>query len=744
MSPVYSYLPLANFRLHLGSSALQAERLGALLQTMAQKKDLMEQLLHLSSQISVYLSDAESSGTLLAQLGDVQEEWRLLEGTFMRSLQHASSSNCQHSLLIKEAEQLKAKLEAFQRASFQKRDSRSALECICLTSDLKLYGQLYLRLQSQSDALDHFSLGQKEKDEIKRSLLELASLLSVTKSKLNTSAHTFGSIASAKTDKHSLDLIRWAKQAENHMLAGQRLALFPEEARVQINEMKKSYSDFMFRRSTVQVEVKQMKDQTHNTENEDLEQIEDICQMISENFNLAVDGMTAKLEEREKLLGKLANVDAWLAETQAKVDLRSHVDSVTNADIGDLKSELTIHKSATVDIEKQLKVVETLMESCKEIAAELSPGDSRYLVNRLSGLWTELDGLLANAKATSWELKELIHERASADEELENIQTSLRQISADLEQETFPLTQDTVLAVERWKHMLMEHQCEVQELPHCQEARRSSILCTIGELQDQCKALSVHAFEQDKYVHLRRQMEESRDAAHERIERSGDESLTVAERFKLCQSLLVELPLIKTQCQEAADQLEAVAQELSQPELEAERQRISHSVETLVSWEESVTVRVKVLENQLLPGLRFSSEYPALIELFQGISVELAEARLVNPDEKSIDGALRRRWVIWRNTESGMRLLEGLGRRENADLKNCRGIHLLKDSNKKECHSQMVSQNPLLFMVFTFSRSSFELFLKSLMSPSTGQFIPGQRIIEGLSVGCSGSYRLPP
>lgn len=675
---------------------------------MAQKKDLMEELLHLSGQISVYLSDAESSGTLLAQLGDVQEEWRLLEGTFMRSLQHALSANCQQSLLIKEAEQLKAKLEALSRATFQKCDSRRTLECICLTSDVKLYSQLYFRLQSQSDSLDHFSLGQKEKDEIKCSLQELASLLSVTRSKLNTSVHKCGGVASAKTDKHLQDLIIWAKQAENHLFAGQRLALFPEEARVQICEMKKSYGDFMFRRSTVQGKVEQLEGQAHNAENNDAEQISatanDLCNMISENFKLAVDTMTANLKKREKLLGQLANVDAWLAETQAKVDLRSHVDSVTNADIGNLKGELTIHQSSTIDIEKQLNVVETLMESCKEIAAELSPGDSRYLVNRLSGLWTELDGLLANAKATSWELKELIHERVEADEELENIQTSLGQISADLEQQTFPLTQDTMLAVERWKHMLIEHQCEVQELPHCQEARRSSILCTIGELQDQCKALCVHAFEQVKYVHLRRQMEESRDAAQKRIERTGDESLTVGERFKLCQSLLVEFPLIKTVCQEAADQLEAVAQELSQPELEAERQRISHCVETLVSWEESVTVRVKILENQLLPGLHFTSEYPVLMQLFQGISAELAGARPVSPDEKSIDSALRRRWVIWRNTESGLRLLEGLGKREKVDLKNCLGIHSLKDSNKKECHLQMVSQTPLLCHIYLFAK----------------------------------------
>lgn len=690
-----SYTFLVYSRHALGSSALQADKLHVLLQTMAQKKGMMEQLLHLSSQLSVHLSDAESSGALLAQLGDVQEEWRLLEGSIKRALQHASSSNCQYSLLIKDAEQLKAKLEAIQRGSFQSHDSKSTFDCICLASDLKLYNQLYLHLQSQSDALVHFSLGQKEKDEIKRSLQELVSLLNVTRSKLNTSTYGYGGVSTVKTNKHLQDLIIWAKQAENHLFLGQKLALFPEEARMQMVEMKKFQSDFLSRRYKMQSEVEQMKNLARDTEKKGLEEMvqrtEDLYKAVAENFDLTVNTMKTKLEEREKVLRQLANVDAWLTETHAKTDPCSHVDSVSKADIRNLKSELKSHKLATLEIKNQLKVVETLTESCREIAMGLSPGESRYLVNRLSGLWAELDGLLAHVKATSWELEELILERTSADEELANIQTSLHKISTDLEQQRFPLTQETVLMIEHLKHMLMEHQCEVQELQHCQEAKRSSILCTIGELQDQCKALSANAFEQDKYMHLRRQMEESRDIAEEQIQRAKDKTATVGERFKLCQTLLVELPLVKTQCQEAADQLEAVAQELCQPELEAERQRISRTVETLVSWEHSVTSDIKILENKLLLGLCFSSEYPALMELFQRIRAELEGAQPVHPNEKSVDSALRRHWVIWRNIESGMRVLEGLGEKEKIDLKNHKQLYWLKDSNKKECHLQMVS-----------------------------------------------------
>lgn len=681
----------------MGSSALQADKLQALLQTMVQKKNMMEELLQLSSQLSGHLSDAESSGALLAQLGDVQEEWRLLEGSIKRALQHASSSTSQSSLLIKEAEQLKAKLEALQTSNFQSHDSKSGLEFVCLTTDLKLYGQIYLHLQSQSDALVHFSLGRKEKDEIKRNLQELGSLLNVTKTKLDTSAYSCGGISSAKINKQLQDLIMWAKQAENHISIGEKLALFPEEARIQIAEMKKFQTDIWYRRSKMQVEVEHMKDVASDMEKEDRDQvlktIEDLYGAIADSLDHVLNTMKKNLQEREKLLCQLASMDTWLAETHAKRDPCAHVDSISKADVRKLVDELKSHKLATLEIESQLKLVEAMADSCREIAVGLSPGESRYLVNRLSGLWTELDGLLAHEKATSWELEELIHEQNSSDEELSTIQASLQQISTDLQQQRFPLTQETFPTIAHLKHMLMEHQCQVQELQHCQEAERSSLLCTIGELQDQCKALSIHVFEQDKYLHLRRQMEESRDIAKEQIQRAKDKTVSVGERFRLCQTLLVELPLVKTQCQEAADQLEAIAQELYPSELKSERQRIQSTVKTLVSWEHSVTDDIKSLEANFLLGLHFSSELPALMELFQRTRVELEGAEPVNPDENAIDIALRRCWVIWRNMESGMRVLEGLGRKEKINLKNYKELYSLRDATMQECHLRMVSLN---------------------------------------------------
>ncbi|XP_029903714.1 nesprin-2a [Myripristis murdjan] len=688
----------------LRSSVLQAESLSVLLRTLEQKTGMMEELLRLSSQLSVHLSEAESSGALLAQLGDVQEEWRLLEGSIKRALKHASNSSSQYSRLIKEAEQLQAKLESLQKSStFMQpsqtiHDSKSTLEFACMTTDLKLYNQQYLHLQSQSDALGHFSLGRKEKDEVERVLRKLRSLLNVTKNQLDTSSTSIGGTSSAKINKHLKDLVIWAKQAENHMTFGKTLALFPEEARIQIVEMKKLQTDILTRRSNMQVEVEEIKALASNMEKEESDQvamslkyIEGLYAAIAGSSAHALDIMEKNLQEREKLLHQLTDMDAWLAEAHVNRAPYAHVDNISKANIVNLESKLRIHKLATEEIENQKAVVDNLAENSKEIAVGLSPAESRYLVNRLSGLWTELDGLLAHERAASWELEELIHERTASDVEFSNIQASLKQISSDLEQQTFPFTKDTLSTIETLKHMLMEHQCQIQELQHCQESKRSSLLCIAGELQDRSKSLSMRAMEQDKYLHLKKQMEDSRDIAEGQIQRYKDETLSVGERFKLCQTLLVELPLVKTQCQEAADQLEAIGQDLHPSQLNSERLKIRQIVETLVSWEHAVTDDIKNLEVKLLEGLHFHTELPALIEFFQRTRLELEQAEPVDPDEKAIDIKLQRCWVIWRNLESGMRVLDILGQKEKINPRTHGELYSLKDATMQVCHSHMES-----------------------------------------------------
>lgn len=674
----------------LESSALQADGLHALLQTMVDNKGMVEELLCLGSQLSVHLSDSESSGALLAQLGDVQEEWRHLMGSIKRAFWHASNTVCQHSVIINNIEELKAKLEALQKLKFQ---SHNTFDYLCLRAELKLYNQRCLHFQTQVDSLALISLGQKEKDEVIRNLLDLKALINGAESKVDTNPSDCYGALTVKANKQIQEWIGWAKQAESHIAIGQKLAFFPEEACVQMAEMKNFQTDFWSKRSQLHVETERMKDTYMEKEEilQVLEATEGLYVTVDQNLKCTLECMKKNLENREELFFQLASMDAWLVEMVAKRDPYTHIDSISKVDISKLESGLKNKKSSTVELENHLKQLEALMDSYREISPDLSPGESRYLVNRLSGLWAVLDGLLAYEKASSWELEELIFKRRSSEEELSNIQTSLHQIYDALEQESFPLSQETILTLEHLMHMLMEHQWEVQELQHCQETRRSSLLCTIGELQDKCKAVSVNAYEQNKYMHLRKQMEESINIAREQTQCAKATAVSVGEKFKLCQTLLVELPLVKIQCQEAADQLEAIAQDLSPSELHSERQRIIQNVETLGCWEHSITEDVKYLENEFLLGLDLSSEFPAFVELLQKIRAELGGAESVKPDEKVIDIKLQRCWVIWRNLECGVRVLEGLGQKEKTDKKTYKEIDSLNNTAKQECQLRMVS-----------------------------------------------------
>ncbi|XP_043962311.1 nesprin-2 isoform X2 [Gambusia affinis] len=672
----------------LGSSSLQEEKLNALLQTMEQKKSMLEDLLCLSSQLSAHLSDAESSGVLVAQLGDVQEDWRLLKGSIKRAHQQASNSASQSKLVLKEAAELKAKLEVLLKSET---DNISSLDLACLTTELKVSNQLLLHLQSQAGALICFSLGQKEKAAIEEKIQDLKSLLRVTKEKLNSLPEICESGSTSKINKQLQDLINLTNKAENHVSTGKKLSVFPEQARLQIDEMRKFHMETLSRRNKIQMQVGELESKATEIENQELIRTVALYETVADRLGRVLEAMKKGLDEREKIMCEFGRLDVWVAETYVKRETRINVENVSKADLSKLEMELKSHQLAAVELETQLKLVDALSESCTKLAVELSPTESRYLGNKLTGLSAELDGLLAHEKATCWELEELIHERTSSSEELATIQANLEQTSADLKKQKFPLTKQTLLVITQLEHKLMEHQWEVQELQHCQEDQINSVLCSIGELQDQCKALRINAVEQERYFHLRGQMEESMEIAKTQLQEAKNQSVSVAERFTLSQTLLVELAMVNTQCQETADQLEAIATELEPSELNAEKKKLHDMVEMLICWEQSATDQIKNLEAELLPGLQFRFELPALMDLLQRANRQLEEPKQVKPNEKATDGAVVQCWVIRRNVESGMRVLEGLAQRDNVSLEDYNELYSLRDAVMQQSHSWMVS-----------------------------------------------------
>ncbi|XP_052326819.1 nesprin-2 isoform X7 [Oncorhynchus keta] len=685
------------------SSALQAEKLHTLLCNIEQQKGMMGELLEVCFQVSAHLSEVEGSGALLAQLGDLQEEWRLLEGTGNRGLRYASIGSSQSSILLQKAEQLHCKLETLQKSitllqsSQLQHDTHKALELTFITADLKAFNQQYLHLLGLSEDFTQFSLGQKEKEDVECTLQSLSSLLTSTQRLLSAQSYSIAKPSLAKIIKQMQDLIIWAKQAENHISAGENVALFPEEARLQIASMRKLQSEILARRSRVHYKVEDLKELMSDEGEIDkvlssMKTLKDLYETVSDNSARILKEMEAVLEEREKMLVQISKVNTWLAVAHHEREVTTDVENVSKDTIPDLESKLQFHMGAIKEAERQLAVTDALLEICMEVSSGLSPAESHFLVNRLTGLRTEVDRMVAHEKAAQWELEELLHTRTSSAEELAAVQVSVQQIWADLERQRFPVTKDSLSAIEPLTHMLLEHQCQIQELQYCQEDQKSALLRTIGELQEKVKTLHHHALEHEKYLTYRQRMEDSREVAKERAQCSKDKRVSVGERFSLCQALLVELPLVKTQCQDASDQLEAIAQDLHLSDrmlLLSERQRIRRTVENLASWELAITDDVKNLEGKLLEGLKFCTELPAMMDLLQQVRQELTEFDPVKPDVRAVNIALRRCWVIWRNVESVMRVLEALRQREQVEMSQCGELHTLRNDIVQKCHAYM-------------------------------------------------------
>ncbi|XP_015245715.1 PREDICTED: LOW QUALITY PROTEIN: nesprin-2-like [Cyprinodon variegatus] len=675
----------------LESSSLLAEKLHALLQTMEQKESMIEDFLCLSSQLSVHLSDAETS-VVFAQLGHFQEEWRLLKGSIKRADQQASNSACQAKLIISETEKLKTKLEALLKF---KNNNISSSDLDGLTTDLKVYQQLYLHLQSQAAVLIRFSLGQKEKTAIEENLHNLKSLLCVTKHNLDSLAESCEGSSPSKINNQHQQLIILIKQAENHIFSGKRLSLSPEQACLQIAEMREYQMQALSRQDKIQTQVGGLRDEVSQLENGDpgVCKTADLNKTLVERFDHVLETMKNALDERKKVLCEFSSLDGWESETCMKRESCIHVRDVSKADLSDLERELKSHQSAAVKLETKLKLVDSLSERCTKLAVELSLCENLYLVDRLSGLWAEFHGQLAHEKAICWELEVLIHERTSSNEELSTIKANLEQTSLALEKQNFSLTDlnNTLSVITHLQHKLIEHQWEVQGLQHCQEDQRNSVLCLIGELNDQCKIRRINAVDQSRYLYLRGQTEASMECTKRQIEEAKNQSVSIAKRLRLCRTLLVELTLVSIQCQDTTNQLEAIANELQSTELHSEREKLQHMVETLNSWEHSVTDDMKNLEAQLLTGLQFSFELPTLMELLQRAKRQLEKIKQVQVDEKAIDNAISQCCFIRTNVESGMRVLESLAQKDNLNLEDYKELYSLRDVVMQEGHSLMVN-----------------------------------------------------
>ncbi|XP_016149734.1 nesprin-2-like [Sinocyclocheilus grahami] len=650
----------------IDSSTLQVEKLNALLKNMQEKRGILEEHLQTCSQISAHLGETEGPVACIEPFRTLQERWQTMEQVASSSLWCANICTAEVAALLQEARELQYELELLEKSvslphpSQGQMDCQSALQETVRTADLAVLTERHLYLLEVSQALSSSPLGKKELRDVEDAMQGLNSQLALTQEKI--SSQTSNGNGCSPIMKIIRDYVTWAKQTESKVSRRRRLSLFPEEASHQVNHMKKLQSETSLKRFQLASVLKELREEVTGLNEEDsisptLDFLEDLYVKFTEKTECAVAEMNRMFHIRERLWKQITDSSSWLTSVLEKESGKT-VASEPKTTIPELRVQLQLCTEALKDAERQANNLETLLDEMKKVNYGLSVPESFQLINRLTALQEEVSRVVNRKWALHWVLEELLHAHESSAEEQNIILKSLRQMSADVTRQKYPVTRDSLLALEPVKHMLMELLCKVWEIPHCPDPRRKEMLNAVLDLQRRIHLLELQVKEHEEYLFLRQHMENSREAVKKSLSQIVDCCVGADVRLGFCQTVLVELPLVRLTCQEAADHLEAISKDLYPSQLTTERHKIRLVIEQLASWELTVKNEAKTLECSLAERLGSPTDLSPLTELFSRVRQQLKETICLEPDNKTIDTQLRKHWMLIQSVESVLRMLE--------------------------------------------------------------------------------------
>ncbi|XP_028858074.1 nesprin-2a isoform X4 [Denticeps clupeoides] len=677
----------------LESSAIQAEHLQSFLKRMDEEKSKFGHLLETCCQVSVHLGEADGPAALLAHVKGLQEGWLVLEGTASRTLRHATFCAMEASAYCQDVEKLENKLEhALEDSkSFSTPvDSTETIHKTVMRVEWAASIEHYLHMIGGFEAFNQNILGKKELEDMSKSLQSLQAKLAETETHLSDWQTTSSDPSEAKLVDVIQDFLAWAKQVECKFLGRRKVALFPDRVHHQIMDMKKLQSRISNRHSEMLSVMEELNVKVPSPAPFVMSLLQNAYKNILERIDHALKDMNLAFQSREKLWSQINDVNTWVGEYLDKESNKAS-DTVFKGNISDLQLRLQWHASTLKEAERQAVVLETLLEQIKDVTCELSVDESHYLVDKLSTVQAEVAGIMNHEQGAYWELEELLHAKQATDEELATVQKSLSQISVDLERLKFPDVSTCLGDIESKNHMVMEHQCHVQELQYCQESERKALLQTINNLLTKTKTLRLHAREHQKYLMCRKRMECFKEALKSRVTQIPAARKDLGELYRTCQAVLVYVPLAKLACQESADQLEAISGDLYPSQLTSERRKVHQTVESLATWELTIQNEIKSIEIKLPESLSFPTDLIAINNLFHKADQELSQANCFHPREHAIERELLICLTYQNLVESALRILELLKCRNEGELEGYpelshQGKRILNNSNIRKAH----------------------------------------------------------
>ncbi|CAJ1074541.1 LOW QUALITY PROTEIN: nesprin-2 [Xyrichtys novacula] len=685
-------------------SSKEAERLRSLQRSIEEKRPVLGKLLMTHTKLCPHLSRSEQA-TAQTEHKNLRQKWKGMERDVERSLYHTDLHSQETGSLLSEISNLQEHLKTTGKDLEVKCPSGSPWNCkkaqqlMVANAGVRSAQQKYLHLQQELEALLLSSHWEKENRKIKEELQKVKDQLRSTEEQVSSKTQNSSNPIMEKIIVVMRDGLAWAKQTETDIEGRRkRIALLPEEVHQQLRDLKKLQSEVLAKQGQLESlveEVTELLPQLDQAEEvpmvrESLESLEELSKSTTEKLAKAVRETESGLQTREKLSEQVADLDSWVVahlHREASRSVDSELKSPAEFDRRIRQIQDTLSES-----EKQAAVCEALLMKSKDISSELSITENCQLFDELTNLQEDIRAISSYEKTNKQELDELTQTIESSKTNLVTTEKSLKQMLVDLNKHRFPITKESLQALEPFKQMILENKSQVDLLqPWLPQEKSKELYSIITELHNKIASMEMKAKDHEGYLNMRQCLEDLRENVQEQVHKTKDDSRDVEEKYKLCQTLLVQFPLMRYLSKEANSKLQVISADLYPSQLNAERLRLKQNEDSNDKLEMTLYNNLSIVEGSLLKELDLDTERKATRAFLQKTQQDLQSLPTLEPNDTVIDGEYRRIMSLKKTVESRMRALEVLEQKKgNKEGSGSQDLMVSKRVILNECDKQMV------------------------------------------------------
>ncbi|XP_077395395.1 uncharacterized protein syne2b isoform X3 [Festucalex cinctus] len=674
------------------------DRLNSIKRALEEKPTALGELLGIHAKLYPLLSlSHQAAAKNILQIR--RQEWRGLETEVQKALHHMCVQSQSCGSLLLEFSYLRGHLEAIgqeleaQVPEGSLWDCKEARQLIMAHAEVKAAQVKYNHLKERSEALPP-SLWPKEREEIKKALLNVKDQLCLTEEWISSQIQRTDNPVIKEVMKLGRDGLSWLRQLESDIEGKRsRVPLLPEAVHQQLMAFKKLQFQVTDKQKQLDSQVKaasELLPQLDQCEEMPimrsvLQRLEELSKSVTEELSKAVKDIESGLQFRDKLAEEIADLDSWVVTYLQRETIKTIRKDFMSA--GEIEHSGLEIQEMLVEVEKQSTACEVLLMKSKDIVSELSIAENLQLFSKLANLQEDIDNIRSHERANRNELDEHIRSVDSNKRELDTVEKSLRQMQDDLNQLRFPVPMQFLASL---KNRLLEHRSKIDHLQSwIQEGKTKEFYLFTAKLYIKLTTLQLKAREHEKYLNMRQNVEDIREAVEEQLCQTKD-GRQVEEQYKTYHKLLFHFPLIERLCKEIGSKLGMISTDLYPAQLCAEQQRLQQNQDSFTNLEMKTLNILSIVECSLIQELDLDTERKGMRAFLWDAQQELQKPALITPNETWINKEFQKILFLKKTVESRMRALEvlehihgnkeGTGSSDLEDLKNC---------VLRECDAQM-------------------------------------------------------